>query len=223
MIGPRAARIGRQRNQKVCAIAPCERRRHHADDVEWTAVKRQRCSDNRRVGSKLTLPKVVHQNGNGCVSTWTILVGSKIPPEHWCDAESGQEISGGGYRPDDFRRAVRGQREAAAALRRQLLEAVTLRAPIEEVRVRSGERRPAFFGIALPQSHQARRIAERQRPKHHRIRDREDRRARANSQRQRHRRNQGESRTATERPDTITQVLAHRIQPGPAVASPEHG
>ena len=203
--------VQRERHDDVRTRRPPEPRRQHADDLERTAVERDRTADHRRVGAEAMPPQRVAQQHDAMAADG-FLLGAKIAAERRRDAQHAEERRRHLERMDPFRLARRrsGCRRwpPASAGRPRSPRTTGSPAASRSSRPARPARTIALARTLLGERHHAIGARVRQRPPQHGVDDAEDRGAGADAEREREDRDRGKAGLASQHPHAEGDVLA---------------
>src|SRR5262245_9820842 len=180
--------------------------RHNPDHGVGLAVQRDRLIENVRIAAEAALPESITEHHDPVV-TRLIVVLNKRSSVKRVDTKHGKEP-----RCHSRSREPLGFGAAAVVVGRapdrcDFFEYLVLVTPVDEVRRRHRELRPAFLEVVLAHDNQPIRIRERQRAKQNRIDGAEHRAVRSDAERQSCNCNQRETRKSEQHSDGISKVL----------------
>jgi len=196
-----------------------ERRRHHADDDDGTAVELERPAEHVRRAAEAALPQIVADDRDRG-RAGLVIVGAERAAERRRHAQRVEHVRAQhlGVEPDGLAAARQNHRQVPEGADASHLRRLFAQVGIVQDRQRDGVGK---IRRALAQDHDPAGIGERQRTQQHGVDDGEDRRRRADAERQRHDGDGGEAGLATERPRGETQLShAASIMPPASGARP---
>ena len=194
MIAAVPRRIGRERRQHLVIGAPLKRGRQHADHRVGQAVERQRSPNRIWIRPERAPPEPVADDDDARVAARPVFLIEEIAAERRRHLQRAQKRRGDVHAGHGFGISGRGPGEPSIRHRGERLEALGLAAPIEEVGVGCGERRPVVRDVAFPDADQPVRVREGQWPQHDRVDHAEDGGVGADAEGQRDCRDERESR-----------------------------
>jgi hypothetical protein len=224
MLGPRRQQLRRERGrppQIDVSVGERESARHHADDPVRRAAKLHGRVDHIRVAGETRQPRGVAENEHPVIGRHAIGVG-QAPTERRRDAERRKEVRRHHHRACMKRLPAAGD---AAGLRHEggdVLEAAGLPPPVVEVRRGDEVARLPVQPIVLPDLHQLRRVAERQRPQQHAVDGAEHGRVGADAERQRDDDDGGVAGALPHQAQRVADVLQQHVDT-PLLAKEEPG
>src|SRR5262249_33344009 len=171
----------------------------------WTAVERERLTDDGGVAAESPLPKTVTQQ-HDVGRARTVFARLKGAPDNWLDAERLEKIGGPARALNPLWRAAPGQSEPAAAISRHRLERL-IPPPVQKIRIRRFAPRELFLRRHLPQMHQTIWLAVRQSTQQRGVDHGKDGGVGADAHRECDDGDQREAGILQQRPRAITQVL----------------
>ena len=161
-----------------------EIRRHDTHHPVGRAIELDRLPDERRVRPEPGFPELVADHRD-LVAAWLLLLGSEGPADRGLDPQEVEHIRGHLHPANRFGLVATGQVEATRSHCRQFVERPAALTPIHEVRRRDERPIVRLGGDGLEKTHEPLRL-NRQRPKHERADQAEDRRVTGNGEGQRH-------------------------------------
>src|SRR5262249_29485791 len=197
-----------------------ERRRRHADDIDWPRNDGDGFADDVVAPAEMTLPQRVAQDRTGARAALPVVIRREQPATLGADSERPEAVAADPQQPHESPALAIAECSRTVGPREETVERLLSIAHLLEQRIGHVRRVTIDARIAVrildPHARELSRIGDRQRAKANGVQQVKDRRIRADAERERKDGDDGECRTPAQHPQRVSEIDACGVGPSEA-------